>query len=408
MVQSLRPIEGTGSFAADTQLRIGLVMRGGELRLAAYYFTYFAYAGAMLPYFALYLESIGLAAAQIAFVLAMPQVARIFAPALWGWIADRAQCHRAIVVLSGAALVIGYGALFRVRDAPGIAVVMLALSVLSAGAMPIVESLALSVLGAQSGRYGPVRLWGSVSFIGGVLLTGVWLDRAAPASLLTIIWVLALGALAAACALPARPPRAASAPDAPRLWAVLRRPTVVALLAACFCMVVAHGALYTFYSIHLAHAGYSKTVIGALWTLGVLAEIVVFLALPRLLRRFSLQRMLLASFVAAGLRFVVIGWAVDSIVLLSAAQLLHAATFGVYHAASVAIVHREFAGVHQARGQALYSSISYGLGGTAGTLLAGWSWSALGPGWTFTISSLAGLLGAALVAWRVKDERSTG
>jgi PPP family 3-phenylpropionic acid transporter len=68
----------------------------------------------------------------------------------------------------------------------------------------------------------------------------------------------------------------------------------------------------------------------------------------------------------------------------------------------VAMIHREFAGVQQARGQALYSSISYGAGGAAGTLLAGWSWVALGAGWTFTISSLAGLVGAVLVAWRVR------
>jgi PPP family 3-phenylpropionic acid transporter len=373
-----------------------------EVRLAAYYFTYFAYAGAMLPYFALYLESLGLGAPQIALVLAMPQVARIVAPAFWGWVADRAQWHRAIVVLSGAALVIGYGALFWIDDAQGIAAVMLVLSVASAGAMPIVEALALSALGAQTGRYGPVRLWGSVSFILGVLFTGLWLDRAPPGSLLVIIWLLALGALAAACGLPARPLRAEPAADAPRFWAVLRQPQVLALLGACFCMAMAHGALYAFYSIHLSHAGYSKLAIGALWTLGVLAEIVVFLALPRLLRRFSLRRLLLGSFLAAGLRFVVIGWAVDWVLLLAAAQLLHAATFGVYHAASVAMIHREFAGVQQARGQALYSSISYGAGGAAGTLLAGWSWVALGAGWTFTISSLAGLVGAVLVAWRVR------
>ncbi|HSH06824.1 MAG TPA: MFS transporter [Burkholderiales bacterium] len=376
-------------------------LAGAEVRLAAYYFTYFAYAGAMLPYFALYLESLGLRAAQIALVLAMPQIARVFAPAFWGWVADRAQWHRAIVVLSGVALVIGYGALFWIDDVYGIAAVMLALSVASAGAMPIVESLALSALGAQSGRYGPVRLWGSVSFILGVLLTGFWLDRSAPSSLLVIIWVLALGALVAACGLPARPLRSEAAPDAPRFWAVLRQPEVVRLLAACFCMVVAHGALYAFYSIHLSHAGYSKLAIGALWTLGVLAEIVVFIALPRLLRRFSLRQLLLGSFLAAGLRFVVIGWAVDWVLLLAAAQLLHAATFGVYHAASVAMIHRAFSGAQQARGQAVYSSVSYGLGGAAGTLLAGWSWAALGPGWTFTISSLAGLVGAALLAWRV-------
>ncbi len=375
---------------------------GEGVRLAAYYFAFFAFAGAMMPYFALYLESIGLAAAQIAFVLAMPQLARIVAPAFWGWVADRTHRHRAIVVGSGGALVLGYGALFGIDDAGGIAAVMLGLSLLSVGAMPIVESLALSTLGAQTGRYGAVRLWGSVSFVLAVLLTGVWLDHAPRASLLVVIWVLALGVCAASFFLPSRPARAAPAAPAPKLWAVLRQPAVLTLFAACFCMVVAHGALYTFYSIHLAHVGYSKTAIGTLWTLGVLAEIIVFVRLPWLLRHFSLRALLLGSLLAAGLRFVVIGWGVESVLLLSGAQLLHAATFGVYHATSVALVHRFFTGTLQARGQALFSSVSYGLGGVAGTLLAGWSWTALGSGWTFTISSIAGLVGAALVAWRVR------
>jgi len=402
MVQSAGPIEGADCSVMEGSMSAVPRLASAEIRLATYYFTYFAYAGALQPYFALYLESLGLGAAQIALVLAMPQVARIFAPAFWGWVADRAQCHRAIVVLSAAALVVGYGVLFWVEQAPAIAAVMLALSVVSAGAMPIVDSLALSTLGAQSGRYGMVRLWGSVSFIVAVLLTGVWLDRAPRASLLVIVWLLALAALAAACVLPARAPRAETSAGAGRLWTMLRQPGVLALLGAGFCMVVAHSALYAFYSIHLAHAGYSKSAIGVLWTLGVVAEIAVFVTLPRLLRRFSLRALLLGSFLAAGLRFVVIGWAVDWVLLIAAAQLLHAATFGVYHAASVALIHRHFTGAHQARGQALYASVSYGLGGVAGTLLAGWSWAALGPGWTFTISSLAGLTGAALVAWRVR------
>jgi PPP family 3-phenylpropionic acid transporter len=402
MLQSAGPIAGAERIAAERSLSAVAGLTGAEVRLAAYYFTYFAYAGVLVPYFALYLEARGLSAPQIGWVLAMPPIARIFAPAFWGWVADRTQRPRAIVVFSAAALVVGYAALFRIGDAQGIAVVMLTLSVAAAGAMPIVESLALSTLGAQSGRYGPVRLWGSVSFVLSVLLTGMWLDRAAPGTLLAIIWTLVLGVLASACLLPSHAGRAGSSPEPLRLWQLLRQPEVLALFGACFCMVVAHSALYAFYSIHLSHAGYSKTVIGALWTLGVLAEIVVFVLLPRLMRRFSLRVLLLGSFLAAGLRFVVIGWAVDWVLLLAAAQLLHAATFGVYHAASVAMVYREFAGVHQARGQALYTSTSYGLGGVAGTLLAGWSWAALGPGWTFTISSIAGLAGAALVAWRVR------
>jgi PPP family 3-phenylpropionic acid transporter len=75
-------------------------------------------------------------------------------------------------------------------------------------------------------------------------------------------------------------------------------------------------------------------------------------------------------------------------------------TFGAYHAAAIAAVHRMFGGPLAVRGQALYASLSYGLGGVAGMLLSGWAWGALGPEITFAISSGFGLAGALLIASR--------
>jgi PPP family 3-phenylpropionic acid transporter len=88
--------------------------------------------------------------------------------------------------------------------------------------------------------------------------------------------------------------------------------------------------------------------------------------------------------------------------LLAAAQLLHAATFGVYHAAAIAAVHRLFPENLRASAQALYSSLSYGLGGGIGLLAAGWTWEALGPAASFSLSAAFALAGAALVTWRVR------
>jgi PPP family 3-phenylpropionic acid transporter len=370
-------------------------------RLAAYYFAYFAYAGALVPYFTLFLAARGLGPAQIAVVMAMPQVARIFAPTLWGWLADRSGAGRAIVIGSGAVLVAGYAALYAVRGFGGIALVMLALSVLAAGALPIVEMATLSALGERSGRYGPIRLWGSVGFILGVLALGAWLDYHPPETVLDWILALACASLAVSLALPrfAAPPPAR---EPMRFSQALRRPEALALFGAAFCMTMAHGTMYTFFSIYLEAAGYAKSVIGALWTLGVLAEIGVFLWLPQLLRRFGLRALLLASFACAAVRFAAIGWGVGSLALLAGAQLLHAATFATHHAATVAAVHRLFPGVLAARGQALYSSLGFGLGGSAGVLLAGWTWEALGPVPSFAASALFGLLGGALVAWKFR------
>jgi PPP family 3-phenylpropionic acid transporter len=371
-------------------------------RLSACYFAYFLYVGALVPYFSLYLAARGLAAAEIAAVLAMPPLARVAAPAFWGWLADRSGAARGIVVFSAAVLVAGYALVPRTEGALALAALMLAMSLLSAGAMPILEALTLGALDGRTERYGPIRLWGSVGFIAAVLATGAWLDARAPQALLALVLPFAALSLLASLALPARRVALGVGHADERLLGVLARPAVLAFFGASFCMNVAHGALYAFYSIYLEGHGYSKTAIGVLWTLGVLAEIVLFLLLPRLLRRYSLRAVLAASFACAVLRFLVIGWGVHSPALLAFAQLLHAATFGAFHAASVAMVHRLFTGALQARGQTLHSSVSYGLGGMAGTLLAGWSWAALGAEWSFTLSAAAALAGAGLVIWRVR------
>jgi PPP family 3-phenylpropionic acid transporter len=373
-----------------------------SFRLSAYFGAYFLYAGALVPYFALYLAARGFGAVEIATVMAMPQLARIAAPTFWGWLADRSGAGRAIVFGSGVALVAGYPLIGAAEGVLAVALVMLAMSLLSAGALPIVEALTLSSLEGRGERYGPIRMWGSIGFIAGVLGTGMWLDAHAPSSLLGVVGVLAAITLAVSLLLPpARASVGAGGAEA-RLGDVLRRADVIALLAACSCMSAAHGALYGFFSWHAEALGYSKTAIGALWTLGVVAEIVVFLAWPQLARRYSLRGLLITAFLCAAARFAAIGWGTHVLALLILAQLLHAASFGVFHAASVAAVHRLFTGRLQARGQTLYSSLSYGLGGGAGLLIAGWSWEALGPGLSFTLSTAFALAGAALVTWRVR------
>ena len=370
-------------------------------RLGVYYFAYFTYLGALVPYFSLWLAGQGYSAPQMALVLAMPQLARIFAPALWGWIAERTGWQRGIVVFSAFAILGGFATLYVVRGVVGVAAVMLALSVLAAGSMPLVEAAALRETRARPGSYGPVRVWGSIGFILAVLGTGAWLDRHETDTILHIIVGLSALACVAAFGMPAHAPKHESETNA-RLGAVFARADVLAFFGACILMSIAHGALYAFYSLYLESAGYSKSVIGTLWTLGVVAEIVVFFLLPQLMRRFSLRALLIASFVCAGLRFAAIGWAVDFLAVLILAQILHAATFGSFHAASIATVHRFFAGRLEGRGQALYSSLVYGVGGAAGTLIAGWTWEALGPGPSFTISALAGVAGALLIAWKLR------
>ena len=359
-----------------------------SFRLSAFYFAFFVWAGLVLAYFPPYLAARGLDAAQIAWVLALPQLARIAAPAAWGWIADRTGAQRAVVVLACATSAVCFALLPQAPGFAGIAWLVALSALFSAAALPLVEAITLATLAGQSGRYGPIRLWGSVGFIGAVMAGGVWLDSGLAHVLPLAVVIFAALAAFAGVLLPSA--KARLSPEA------LRGPigpTAAALLGSAFFMALAHGTLYAFLTLHLQGLGYGGTLIGFLWTLGVLAEIAVFFYLPALFRRYALSTLLMASAGLGIIRFVMIGWAADWLALLLLAQLLHAATFGSYHAAAVAAVHRIFPPHAQARGQTLFSSLGYGAGGAAGTLAAGWAWDLAGPGFAFGVSSAAAAAG---------------
>ena len=367
-------------------------------RLSGYYFFYFAFIGAFSPYFGLYLQSLSFSAWDIGLLMSQMQLMRLFGPNLWGWLADRFGQRVVIIRLAGAISLAGFSAFFWLDKLPAMLMAMAVLAFFWSAALPLVETLTFDHLREERGRYSRIRLWGSIGFIVAVMGTGAVLDLLPPVSILWVCWSILIGILVFALFVPESPPTT-HPHNAPSISEILRRPQVRALMLACFAMSAAHGAFYVFYSIHLAEHGYSKTEVGALWSLGVVAEIFVFMWMARLSRRFSLRTILLASFAAAVLRFLLMGWGVESVALMVFVQLLHGLTFGAYHAASIAAVNLWFPGKAQGRGQALYSSLSFGAGGLLGALISGATWDDWGAGWTFTLASFFALLGFLLV-WR--------
>ncbi|HKB82899.1 MAG TPA: MFS transporter [Burkholderiales bacterium] len=368
-------------------------------RLSGFYFCYFAFIGAFAPYFALYLKSLGYSAAQIGLLLAVNPVARIFGPNLWGWLSDHYRARGQLIRITAVGTAIVFVAVFFNRGFGWMFTALLFLNVFWCGVLPLAESATLSLVGARVGAYGRVRLWGSVGFVAVVIVGGYVLDFSGVGALAPMVLILLVLMAASTFFLPRdrEPPHHA---EHASILSIVRRPEVIALLAGFFLMQIAHGPYNAFYSIHLVEAGYSKKAVGWLWSLGVIAEIGLFMLLPRLMRAYSLNQILLFSFGCAFVRLLLIAWGVGSLTILLAAQLLHAVTFGAFHSAGVAMMHQIFRGRNQARGQAIYTSLGYGLGGTLGTLMAGYAWETLGAGWTFTFAATAALLALVVVAWR--------
>lgn len=371
-------------------------------RLSGYYFFYFAFNGAFMPYFGLYLQSLNFSAWDIGLLMSSMQVVRLFAPGLWGWLADRLQQRVLIMQLLGLLSLLVFSSLFWLYDFQALLLVLGGLSFFWSAALPLGETLTFNHLREASGQYSRIRLWGSIGFILAVLATGALLDQAPMASVLWVCWGLLAGVLAVALLVPEATPTAHQG-DPPALLGLLRQPKIQALFAACLAMSAAHGALYVFYSIHLAEHGYSKSEVGALWSLGVIAEIVVFMGMSRLTRRFSLRRLLLACFLTAVLRFLLIGWGIDVLAFAVIGQVMHGLTFGAFHAASISAVNQWFPGPAQARGQALFSSVSFGAGSLLGGVVSGWMWDSLGASYTFTLSSAFALVGLVVIARWIRD-----
>jgi MFS transporter, PPP family, 3-phenylpropionic acid transporter len=365
--------------------------------LSRFYFVYYFFVGAFVPYWGLYLQSEHFSAADIGILMSLFQISRIFAPNLWGWLADHTKQRVKWIRLTAALGLLGFVAVFWAHGFFWLFLVMASLSLFTSSTLPLSESLTLAHLATTNGHYSKIRMWGSLGFIVASVILGFAIDAYGIKSLL---WFL-LGVQIILFGLTFKLPEANIEPhkdDHFSIWTILKNPTVIALLLGCALMVTAHGVLYNFYSIYLAQHGYSKKVIGLLWSLGVICEIVIFMLMPKIMARFSLKKIMLISLGLAVLRFSLIGLAVDNLTLLLLAQCLHAFTFGSFHAASVEVITQFFNGRHQARGQAIYNSVAYGVGGTIGGLAGGYALQFLGGETTFLLATIFPLVGFFVIA----------
>ncbi len=373
---------------------------GPDAGVRALFFAYFSFAGLFAPWLGVWLDARGMSIVQIGLLLAVPQWMRIIGPPLWAAWADRSQ--RGVRLLRWGAVGALGGVLLLpfAYSAPEVALVLILLCFMTAGQMPIGEAMAVRQVQGDPGGYGRIRIWGSVGYIATVIGGGVLLDRLGLEAWPTLM-ALALGALVLvtlAMRDQAAPARAAAA----ALGVRLREPAVIAFLVSVFCMIFAHGALYGFWSLYLERHGYSRTAIGAIWALGVVAEILLFAFQRQLFDRFSAVTLLGWSLWIGALRFAWVGATQAELGVVIASSLMHAITFGLHHSASMAVLHRLFPPEQQARAQAAFIVVGYGLGAGLGGVWAGLLWEHLSPQAVWWGAALACVLGAIAVRWHAR------
>ena len=378
-----------------------------SLNFALFFFAYYGYVGVFSPYASLYFADRGLSATQIGILMSLMQVMRIFGPNVWGWVADQSRRRVLVLRLTSVAAALTFCGMFVGQSFMFFFALMVTVNLFTSAQGPISEALMLSSMRGDLTHYGRVRLWGSVGFIVLVTLSGyAWEGQGI--ELRPWIALLMLVMVTSVTFSLHEEPATQHAQPSNSVRELLSRKSVLSFFASTFLMIAAHSSLYVYYSLYLSDMGYSKSVIGLMWSLGVIAEILFFFYQAPLFRRFGVRKLMLFSLAIAVIRFLMIGWGAQSLAVLLVAQVLHAATFGVHHSASVATLQRWFAGSLQARGQALYISISYGLGGTVGGLLLSACWDTFGARWVYVLAAIMSFLGliAAQLSYRWQDEEA--
>lgn len=373
-------------------------------RLSGFYLFYFGVVGLYMPYWPLYLDNLGLSARAIGVYFGVTSAMRIVAPNFWGWLADHRGRRMPIIRLCLAASCVLFVLLGLAQSLPWLLLFGAVFGFFWTASLPQFEATTLTHLGDSAYAYTRIRIWGSLGFILTVSFVGSYFESYPIDSLPWVIIAVMGLCLLDSLTIPER--ATGHLPIAPiSLAEVLRRRPVLVLLFACFVMQLSHAPYYTFYSIYLEEHGYARTVISAMWSLGVIAEMLAFLVMRRLILWAGLRGLLVWSLLLASLRWTVIALFIDSIGLLIVAQLLHAATFAVFHAAAIQLIHGYFPGRLQGRGQALYSSLSFGLGVAVGSVISGAAWESLGAAPTFLLAAASTAV-AAGVCWLWLEDRA--
>jgi len=347
------------------------------LPFAALQAAVFLALGLYLPFWPLWLAEKGLSAEDIGLLLAAAAWIRIAATPAVGQAADRWRHGALLLPLLALAAIAGYGGFLLAEGF----LLLLALQILTFSAftplIPLADSRTLAAGRRFGFDYGRVRLWGSLAFIlgstgGGWLLGRVGLP-ALPWLLITALVLVTLSALL----LPRQPQREVAAPGG--LGRLLRDRRFLAILAASALLQSSHALLYGFASLHWRAAGLGEAFIGWLWTLGVLAEILLFAAAPWLLGRLGARGLLLLAAAGGLLRWPLLAVTTDPLLLLPV-QALHGLTFGAAHLGVMHLIGRHTPPGLAATAQTLNAALTGGLAMGGMLFAAGRLYEAFGGG----------------------------
>jgi MFS transporter, PPP family, 3-phenylpropionic acid transporter len=363
------------------------------IRLALFYGALFGLVGTYLPFFPVWLKAVGIEASWIGIITAVPAVTRFTILPFVTGLAERRQSLRAGMIVTAFVTALGFSAVGTQHQPLLVFLAFAVTACMWTPMVPLTDAYALRGVARYGLDYGPLRLWGSAAFVAGALACGLLVDVIAARELIWVIAsVAALGAVVSLGLPPLDSPKAV--PKAPhRTSALLREPGFLAIIAAAALIQGSHAAYYIFASIAWQQSGFGGLTIAGLWSLGVLAEIVVFALSPR----FTLAPAVLVVIAALS---AVARWSITAqeppIAILAVVQLAHGLTFGLTQVGTMRLLVRNVPVHMMARAQGYLAACS-GIIASSASILSGAVFARYGQGVYYVMAAMA--LTGALVMW---------
>lgn len=366
------------------------------VRLSAFYAALFVLVGVVTPFFPMWLAARGLDAQEIGIILAVPLLMRMVAIPAAARFADRRGAVRQMLVALCWATAAGYAATSVPHSFAGLFLAVTITAAMYAPVMALADAYAIQRLKESGRAYGPVRLWGSFSFIAANVAAGSMLDLVAADYL--IVLIVAAAAATAITAMVLRPIAAAPAfaGRKDRALDLLKQPAFAAVIVAASFVQASHAVYNGFSTIAWTAAGFDGVTIGALWAIGVIAEIVLFAMSGRF--PLAIGPLALLSFGAGGamLRWIVMAFDPPALAL-PFLQALHGLSFGATHLGLIGFVAQTAPQRLGATAQGLFhvanAPVMAAMLGASGFLYAAYGAGAYG------VMAVAAGLGGVILLW---------
>ncbi len=386
-------------------------------RLSSSYFFYFAILGLISPYLSVFLDGKGFSSLELGEIFAILTATKIIAPSLWAILADKTGQQLVIIRLGALLALLSFVLLFWLNTYWPISFCLALFCLFWTAILPQLEVLTLNSVRHSSKIYARIRLWGSIGFVALAIFAGQIMEyydqhdlSNSLISSFTDAFVL-MGSVILLCLLLStmaiKPQRVVNKVQKQTIAIkdkLLTSRFIIFFIAGVL-LQISFGPYYGFFALFLRDLTYSGLAVGLLISLGVVAEILVFIFASSFFKHFSLKILLVFSLAATAFRWLLVAFYAESFWLLAFTQLIHAASFALFHSASMVFISNHFTSCQQSRGQAVYLGGVYGVGGAIGAYVAGVLWlDGLGASTAFLTASAAAFVAALLMMFLPKSE----